>query len=138
MVENNRYYQDYIDRLDDGPSPEPDVTEAQIFVFLALTIHMGHGIRDKLTNCWATVNHLCTPFFGTILKWDRYLHILCYLHFTDNRNEPDRTDENFDRLWKMQDLFEILNATFSKFYNPSENLAIGAVIVSSKGRVIFK
>jgi len=33
---------------------------------------------------------------------------------------------------------EILNVTFSKFYNPSENLAIDEVIVSFKGRVIFK
>jgi len=44
----------------------------------------------------------------------------------------------FDRLWKIRDLFEILNATFSKFYNPSDNLAIDEVIVSFKGRVIFK
>ena len=43
-----------------------------------------------------------------------------------------------DRLWKIRDLFEILNATFSKFYNPSENLAVDEVIVSFKGRVIFK
>jgi len=41
--------------------------------------------------------------------------------------------KNFDRLWKIRDLFEILNATFSKFYNPSENLAIDEVIVSFKG-----
>jgi len=72
-----------------------------------------------------------------MMKWDRYLHILRYLHFTD-KNEPDRTDEKSDRLWKIQDLFEILNATFSKFYNPSDNLAIDEVIVSFKGRVIFK
>ena len=26
VVETNRYYQDYIDGLDNGPSPEPDVT----------------------------------------------------------------------------------------------------------------
>ena len=78
------------------------------------------------------------PFYGTMMKWDCYLHILCYLHFTDNRNEPDRTDENSDRLWKIRDLFEILNATISKFYNPSENLAIVEVIFSFKGRVIFK
>ena len=38
----------------------------------------------------------------------------------------------------LTDLFEILNATFSKFYNPSENLAVAEVIVSFKGRVIFK
>ena len=73
-----------------------------------------------------------------MMNRDRYLHILRYLHFTDNRNEPDTTDENFDRLWKIRDLFEILNDTFSKFYNPSENLAIDEVIVPFKGRVIFK
>jgi len=99
---------------------------------------MGHGIGDKLTDYWATVDQLYTPFYGTMMKQDRYLHILCYLHFTDNRNEPDRTDENFDRPWKIRDLFEILNATFSKFYSPSKNLAIDKVIVSFMGRVIFK
>jgi len=138
VVETNCYYQDYIDRLDDGPSPEPDVTVAEMFVFLALTIQMGHGVRDKLTDYWSTLDQLYTPFYGTMMKQDRYLHILCYLHFTDNRNEPDRTDEKFDRLWKIRDLFEILNATFSKFYNPSDNLAFDDVIVSFKGRVIFK
>jgi len=31
-------------------------------VFLALTIQMGHGVRDKLTDYWATVGQLYTPF----------------------------------------------------------------------------
>ena len=39
---------------------------------------------------------------------------------------------------RYRDLFEILIATFSKFYNSSENLDIDEVIVSFKGRVIFK
>jgi len=76
VVETNRYYHDYIGRLDDGPSPEPDVTEAEMFVFLALTIQTGHGVRDKLTDYWATVNHLCIPVYGSMLKRDQYLHIL--------------------------------------------------------------
>ena len=137
-METDRYYDDNIDRIDVGPSPESDVTEAKMFVFLALTIRMGHGVKDKLTDYWATVDQLYTPFYGTMMKRDWYRHILRYLHFTDNRNEPDRTDENFDRLWKIWDLFEILNATFSKFYNPCKNLATDEVIVSFKGRVIFK
>ena len=109
-----------------------------MFVFLALTIQMGHGVRDKLTEYWSTLDQLYTPFYGTMMKRDQYLRILRYLHFTDNRNEPDRTDKNFDRLWKIRYLFEILNATFSKFCNPSENQAIDEIIVSFKGRVIFK
>ena len=117
VVETNRYYRDYIDRIDNGPFSEPNVTEVEMFVFLALTIQMGHGVRDKLIDNWATVDQLYTPFCSTMMKWDRHLHILRYSHFTDNRNEPDRTDENFDRLWKI--------------------LAI-EVIVSFKGRVIIK
>ena len=76
VLETNRYYNDNIDRLDDGPSPEPDVTEAEMFVFLALTIQMGHSVRDKLTDNWATVDQLYTHFYGTMMKWERFLHIL--------------------------------------------------------------
>ena len=137
-MESTRYYQDYKDRLDDVPSGEPDITEAEMFVYLALKVQMGHDVRDKLTDYWSTMDQLYTPLYGTMMKRDRHLHILRYLHFTDNKNEPDRTDEKFDRLWKIRDLFEILNDTFRKFYNPSENLAIDQVIVSFKGRVIFK
>jgi len=99
---------------------------------------MGHGIKDKLTDYLSTLDQLYTLFYSIMMKWDRYLHILHYLYFTDNRNAPNRTEENFHRLWKIRDLFEILNNTFSKFYNPSENLAFDEVIVSFKGRMIFK
>jgi hypothetical protein len=84
------------------------------------------------------MDQLYTPFYGNMMKRDQYLYILGYLHFTDNRNEPDRTDEYFHRLWKIQDLYEILNGTITKFYDPSKNMAIDEVIVSFKGRVIFK
>jgi hypothetical protein len=36
-----------------------------------------------------------------------------------------------------KDVSEILNGTFSKFYIPSENLAIDEIITSFKGKVIF-
>ena len=63
-------------------------------------------------------------------------HILHFLHFTDNnKNGVDRTD---DRLWKIRDLYEILRTNFSKFYNPSEHLAVDEVIVKFNGRVLFK
>jgi len=69
---------------------------------------------------------------------DRYRHILRLLHFTDSNNEPDMTEENSDRLRKMRNQFKILNKMFSKFYSPSEHLAVEEVIVLFKGRVIFR
>jgi len=42
VVEANSYYRDHLDRVDEGPSPQPDVTEAEMPVFLAITIEMGN------------------------------------------------------------------------------------------------
>ena len=49
-------------------------------------------------------------------------------------SEVDRT---VDRLWKIREFFEILRTNFSKFYNPSEYLAVDKVIVKFKGRAVF-
>jgi len=50
VMETMRYYQGHLDRIDDGPSPLPDVTETKMLVFLVITIQMGHSIQDKLTD----------------------------------------------------------------------------------------
>jgi hypothetical protein len=60
------------------------------------------------------------------------------LHFTDNDEETDHNDKNYDRLWIITETFDMLNVVYSKFYNPSEPLAIDEVIVLLKGRVVFK
>jgi hypothetical protein len=138
VVESNRYYHDHLDRHDEGPSPLPDVTESEMLVFLAIKIQMGHCTRDKLTDYWSKAENFYTSFYSNAMKRDRFLHILRFLHFTDKKNEPDMTNENSDRLWKMRHLFDILNEKFRKFYSPSEHLSVEEVIVKYKGRVIFR
>ena len=66
-VETNCYYHKYTDRLNNGPSPAPEVTEAEMFVFLAPTIRSGNGIQDKLTDYWVTMDNLYTPFYEGML-----------------------------------------------------------------------
>jgi hypothetical protein len=133
VVKTNRYCRDYADTFEAGPSPEPAITEAKMSVFLALTIQVAHCLRDKLTHYWATMDQLYTPLYGTVMKRGRYLHILRYLRFTDIRNKPDRTGETFGRVWKVQEQFEILNWSFSKFYSPSENLPVEVMVPSKEG-----
>jgi len=136
VVETNCYYHQFLDNCEDGPSPQRDVTEAEMFAFLALTLQVGHTVQDRLEDYWTKMEQLCTPFYGQTMAHARYCHILRFLHFTDNnRNGGDRAD---DRLWKIRDLFEIIRTIFSKFYNPSEHLAVDKVIVKFKGRVLFK
>src|SRR5215470_17391937 len=70
------------------------------------------------------------------MKRDRYRHILRFLHFTD-KNEPDRKDEILTD-WKIRNLFEIPNRTFSKFCNHSQHVATYKVIGLYKGIIIFR
>ena len=99
MVETNRYYHDH---LDQGPSPQPDVNEAETLVFLAITISMGHCIRDELTEYCSRADNFHTTFYGNAMP----LHILHFLHFTDKKKMPDTKDENSDWLWNIRNLFD--------------------------------
>jgi hypothetical protein len=69
---------------------------------------MGHDIKDTLKAYWSTVEQFSMPFYRKTMKRDRFFHILRFLHFT-NRDKPDKRDDNFDRLWKMGSIFDMLN-----------------------------
>ena len=47
VAETNRYYYDHLDRFYQGAFPQRDVTEAEMHVFLAILISMGHCIGTK-------------------------------------------------------------------------------------------
>ena len=49
---------------------------------------------------------------------DRLLHMLRFLHFADNSQRPDQSEE-YDLLWKLRTVFDTLVDNYAKFYNPS-------------------
>ena len=48
---------------------------------------------------------------------NRFLRILCFLHFVDYSQRPDQ-DEEYDRLWKLRTVFDTLNEAYVNLYNP--------------------
>jgi hypothetical protein len=46
------------------------------------------------------LRQLHTPYKGETMTDDRFLYILCILHFTDNSQRPDQGKE-YDWLWKQ-------------------------------------
>lgn len=62
VMGTNRYYHGYFDRLDDRPSPLPDVTKAKMLGFLPIMNQMGHCIWDKLTDCWSMTTNSTHTF----------------------------------------------------------------------------
>jgi hypothetical protein len=55
VVETNRYYHQFLDNFDYGPSPQCEVTEAVMFAFLALTLSRvfsgGREVNNDIQMC---------------------------------------------------------------------------------------
>jgi hypothetical protein len=70
VVETNRYYHQFLDNFDNGPSPQREVTEAEMFAFLALTLQMGHTVQDRLEDYCTKMEQLCISFYGQTIGRD--------------------------------------------------------------------
>ena len=70
-----------------------------------------------------------------MMSRDRYLHILRFLHFTDNGHAPDPADPNRDKLWKRKPFLNALLPRFTEVYAPSQNLSSDETLIKFKGRV---
>ena len=57
-VEMNCYYQQFLDSFDDGPSSQCEVTEAEMFAFLALTLQMERTVQSRLEDYWTKMEQL--------------------------------------------------------------------------------
>jgi hypothetical protein len=69
----------YLDFLDDGTSPVPDITESKMFLFLAIIIQIGYTICDNLKEYWSIAEQFVSPFYGKTRRRDRFL---TYLDFS--------------------------------------------------------
>jgi hypothetical protein len=114
------------------------MTIPEMYLFISIVLQMGYDQEDRLKDYWSTLEQFFMAFYRNTMKQDRFLHILRFLHFSDNKNKPDKTDENYDRLWKKRTVFDKLSDAYAKYYSPTEHLAIDKIIVMFKGRVVFK
>jgi hypothetical protein len=49
VAKTNRYYHQFLDNSDDGPSPQCEVREAEMFAYLALTLQMENTVQGDVT-----------------------------------------------------------------------------------------
>jgi hypothetical protein len=51
-----------------------------------------------------TLQKFYTPFYSNTMKHNRYLHILWFLHFSDNTKKSHITGNNYETM-KAKDIF---------------------------------
>jgi hypothetical protein len=109
-----------------------------MYLFLATVPQIGHHQGDTLKDYWLTPEQFYMAFYGETMKQDKFYHILRFLHFSENNNEPDKTNKNYNQLWKMRAIFDKLSYSFTKYYSPIQHLVADDNSVLFRGRIIFK
>ena len=62
-----------------------------------------------------------------------------YLHFVDIQEEgKDKNSPNYDKLFKVRKLLDLLLPRFLEVYNPEKNLAIDETLIKFKGKIYFR
>jgi hypothetical protein len=110
-----------------------------LYVFLAVIVQMGHDHKPNMKLYWTKDELYCVPFCSCVMSRDHFLKIPKYFLFTDSQNPwiQDREDHDYDRLWKIRQIFHVLNSKISELHHPTDHMVVDEVIIKFKGKVIF-
>ena len=109
---------------------------AEMLSFFGIIILMGILHKPRLAMYWSTDTVLSTPIFKEIMNRDRFLNLLRFLHFADNRNHNPADPDN-DRLYKIREIINMIKQQCREVYSPGKNLSVDESLVLFKGRLSF-
>jgi len=76
---------------------------------------MGHDQRDTLQDYWSTLEQYFMAFYRNTMIHYRIYHILRFIHCSDNKNEPDKTNKYYDQLWKVRAILGKFINSYAKY-----------------------
>ena len=108
-----------------------DVTKEEIRLYLGILILMGIIDKPSLQSYFSRHPLLNTPIFYEIMKRDRFLLILKFLHFSDSVDSTNK-------MYKIEKLLQLFKESFRKVYIPSRDISIDESLLLWKGRLSWR
>ena len=104
-----------------------------MYLFLSTFMLMARMKKFKIKDDWSTDPLIATPIFGDIMPTDRFLPLLKFLQFNNNRYQPEG-----DRSYKIKPVLQGFKQKFRRVFVPYQNLCMDESLVLHKGRLSFK
>ena len=93
----NLYYRQHLDTQSGSTGRLPAIRMSDLMTFIALAVQAGHDLEDALCGCRCILWQLHTLFYSETMTWNRFLHMLCFLHFACSLQRPEE-GEDYDWL----------------------------------------
>ncbi|XP_050305079.1 piggyBac transposable element-derived protein 4-like [Anthonomus grandis grandis] len=99
---------------------------------------MGIKKLPSYKDYWSSRLEMRDPLISSIMSRDRFSWMLANLHLNDNSVQPGRDHQNFDKLYKLRPLLDVLSDTYKNALKPSQHQAIDESMIRFKGRSSLK
>ena len=65
----------------------------------------------------------------------RFELLMKYFHLNDKSNMPSRESDNYDKLYKIRPLLNLIISSFKTSYIPAMNISVDESMIGFKGRL---
>ena len=136
--ETNRYARQKLAGNNTRLAKWNDATRQEVKAYLGICIVMGINNLPRLAMYWSSDPLIGNTGIQNIMTKNRFEELSQYLHFSNSETEPQRDEENFDRLYKVRSLLSGVLENSQKAYEPSKNISIDEGMIAFKGRLSFR
>ena len=137
VTQTSLYAETYIERKRDNFKPHSlvkkwrPIDREEMLTFLAMLVLMGIIHKRRISMYWTKDGMVSTPVFSQLMRRDRFLLTLRFLHFADNRNyNPAHPDRN--QLYKIRQVSDMIRRRCSEAFYLGKKLSVDENLVLFK------
>ena len=98
----------------------------------------SRSFPNRACSYWPDDRWLGVPKVKNVMPRNRFGKLNQYLHLNNNSNALPREDANYNKLFKVRPLLDVITKQFREVYNPAQNLSIDEAMIAFKGRLSIK
>lgn len=110
----------------------------EIEAFLGINFLMGIKPQASYRDYWSSNPLLNDAFVSQLMTVNRFGWLLSHIHLNDNVLQPERGTPEFDKLYKVRPVLDMLSERFKECLKPGKMFAVDESMIKFKGRSSLK
>ena len=129
VCETNRYAEQCLA----DTNKEWHTNSDEMRAYLGFSILMGIVHEPEMRDYWSQSDLLHYSPIASRISRKRFEEISRYFHLVDNLTLPQRGQDGFSRLQKVQDILDLVRKQFAAVYSPNACISVDEAMIPFKG-----
>ena len=114
-----------------------DLDSARMRAYFGVNIMMGISALPQYTLYWSNDEFIGNTGIKETMPLKVFEKLTEYLHVADRESEPPRGSDEFDRLFKIRPVLNVIAKNFAQYYKPSRDQAIDEGMIAFTGHLSY-